>query len=82
LFRPSYKKDYRLTFSVCRKCLHLVIAFQEGGAASTTLREVTVQIISDASCNTAYAAYGGITARMICAAVPGGGKDACQVTGS
>jgi trypsin len=50
----------------------------EGGAASTTLRTVTVQIVSDASCNTAYASYGGITARMICAAVTGGGKDACQ----
>ena len=58
------------------------IDFQEGGPLSTTLREVTVQIISDASCNSAYAAHGGITASMICAGVPGGGKDACQVTGS
>jgi trypsin len=59
-----------------------MFAFQEGGSSSTTLRQVTVQIVSDASCNSAYVSYGGITARMICAAVPGGGRDACQVTES
>jgi len=82
LFQPFYKNDHQYALNVCRKWLHLVIAFQEGGAASTTLRQVTVQIVSDASCNNAYAAHGGITPRMICAGVPGGGRDACQVTGS
>jgi len=53
-------------------------ATSEGGSASTTLRQVTVQIISDAACNSAYAAFGGITARMICAGVPNGDRDACQ----
>jgi len=43
---------------------------------------VPVQIISDADCNRAYAAYGGITARMICAVVTGGDIIACQVRGS
>jgi hypothetical protein len=41
---------------------------------------VTVQVASDASCNSAYASYGDITARMICAAVPNGGEDASRVT--
>ena len=67
---------------VCRKWLHLIIAFQEGGAASTTLRQVTVQIINQATCNSAYSAHGGVTSNMICAGVSGGGRDACQVTGS
>jgi len=38
--------------------------------------------VSDASFNIAYAAYGNITACMICAGVPAGGRDACQVRGS
>nr|AEI58557.1 serine protease [Eupolyphaga sinensis] len=50
----------------------------EGGSASTTLRQVIVPIVSDASCNSAYASYGGITARMICAGYTSGGRDACQ----
>jgi len=62
--------------------VYLIIAFQEGGPGNTTLQEVTVQIINDTQCISAYAAWGGITPRMICAGVPGGGKDACQVTGS
>jgi len=43
---------------------------------------VTVQIVSDDVCNMDYVDYGGITPRMICAVVPGGGKDSCQVTAS
>jgi trypsin len=39
---------------------------------------VDVYIIPREECNKAYAAYGGITDNMICAGVPGGGKDACQ----
>jgi len=46
------------------------------------VHQVTLQDTSDASYNSAYAAYGGITARMICAGVRNGGKDAWQVTGS
>nr|AEI58590.1 serine protease [Eupolyphaga sinensis] len=50
----------------------------EGGSASTTLRQVAVPIVADAACNSAYASYGGITARMICAGFTAGGRDACQ----
>jgi trypsin len=42
------------------------------------LQAVDVNITSRAECNNAYDIYGGITENMICAAVPGGGKDACQ----
>nr|AFZ78859.1 serine protease [Coptotermes formosanus] len=42
------------------------------------LQAVEVDIISRSVCNDAYAIYDGITARMICAGVVGGGKDACQ----
>ena len=42
------------------------------------LQAVAVYITTRATCNSAYAVYGGITANMICAAVPGGGKDAFQ----
>lgn len=40
------------------------------------LQGVTVQLIAQSSCSTAY--YGAITNRMLCAGVTGGGKDACQ----
>jgi trypsin len=55
------------------------VAFQEGGTASTTVRQVTAQITSDSSCSSSYP--GKITARMICAGTASGGKDSCQVTG-
>jgi trypsin len=50
----------------------------EGGSSSTTLRQVTVQIINQSTCNSAYSAHGGVSSNMICAGVPGGGRDACQ----
>jgi len=49
-----------------------------GGSLPSQLQAVEVFITDRAECNTAYASYGGITVNMICAAVPGGGKDACQ----
>jgi len=75
LYRPFYKNEQKYALNVCQHLLHLIIAFQ--GACV-----VPVQIISDADCNRAYAAYGGITARMICAVVTGGDIIACQVRGS
>jgi len=47
----------------------------EGGGTTVILREVTVPIISNTQCSTYY---DGITARMLCAYVEGGGKDSCQ----
>jgi len=49
-----------------------------GGSLPSQLQAVEVYITPHAECNADYAAYGGITDNMICAAVPGGGKDACQ----
>jgi trypsin len=42
------------------------------------LQAVNVSIIDRTACNDAYIDYGGITVNMICAGVPGGGKDSCQ----
>jgi trypsin len=49
-----------------------------GGSLPNQLQAVEVYITPRAQCDAAYAQYGGITDNMICAAVPGGGKDACQ----
>jgi len=51
-------------------------ALNEGGAASPGLQYVAVPIVSNADCNIAYS--GGITAGMLCAGFPEGGRDACQ----
>ncbi|KAJ6633260.1 Trypsin 3A1 [Pseudolycoriella hygida] len=49
----------------------------EGCAPTNILRFVTVPVLSNAECN---AMYGGlITAGMICAGFPEGGRDACQM---
>ena len=46
--------------------------------AVNALREVTVSVISNAACQSAYSDY-SITASMVCAGLVGtGGKDACQ----
>ena len=42
------------------------------------LQAVEVYIVPREECNSTYANYDGITENMICAGVPGGGKDACQ----
>jgi len=46
-----------------------------GGSQATTLREVTVQTVSNAACNRAY---GRINQSMLCAGSTNGGKDSCQ----
>jgi trypsin len=53
---------------------------QSSGSSTfpSQLQAVEVYIIPHSECNSTYAPYGGITENMICAAVPGGGKDACQ----
>jgi trypsin len=45
---------------------------------STFLQAVNVTIMPHEECNSAYSSYGGITQNMICAGVPGGGKETCQ----
>ncbi|XP_044256075.1 trypsin alpha-like [Tribolium madens] len=45
----------------------------------SALQGVTVQIVSEATCKSAYATMSSsITSRMLCAGVTKGGKDACQ----
>jgi len=50
----------------------------EGGSISAVLREVDIPIITNAQCSNYYSGNNGITARMLCAYVTGGGKDSCQ----
>ena len=52
---------------------------QQEGDYGTALRQVTLQITSDSSCNSTYVDYGGITDSMICAGDSNGGKGACWV---
>lgn len=50
----------------------------ESGAGSTVLREVTIPIVSNATCNSAQAYYGQIADTMLCAGYSSGGKDSCS----
>jgi len=68
-FFGNYCNYYNMKFSF----------FQVGGPNSVILYQVTVQIINDSECNSAYADFGGITDRMICAGDPDGAKGACWV---
>lgn len=43
-----------------------------------SLRAVNVPIVNLADCHEAYLRFGGVTAQMICAGFPDGGRDACQ----
>lgn len=49
----------------------------EGCSATNILRFVTVPVITNAQCNTMYG--GMISAGMLCAGFPEGGRDACQM---
>ena len=49
-----------------------------GGYSPSQLQQVQVNIVDHEECSRNYRAYGGVTARMICAGVSQGGKDACQ----
>ncbi|MBX3197442.1 MAG: serine protease [Labilithrix sp.] len=50
----------------------------EGGQRSNALQQVTVPVVAQDVCNQQFSQMGGVTANMICAGVPEGGKDACQ----
>ncbi|KAH8405687.1 hypothetical protein KR215_006567, partial [Drosophila sulfurigaster] len=49
----------------------------EGGLASMQLQQVQVSLMDNAECQAPYT-WRPISEGMLCAAVPGGGKDACQ----
>ncbi|KAM3962190.1 vitellin-degrading protease [Aphomia sociella] len=51
---------------------------EEGGGHPKTLQKVLVPKINSQKCYRAYAPQYTVTARMICAGYPEGGKDACQ----
>ncbi|NJK62023.1 MAG: trypsin-like serine protease [Synechococcaceae cyanobacterium SM2_3_1] len=53
-------------------------ATSEGGSDSNTLRQVTLPIVSNSTCNAASAYNGVIKSDMLCAGFPQGGKDSCQ----
>src|SRR5581483_6455132 len=50
----------------------------EGGGVSNDLREVALEIVSNAACNGVNAYAGAITGAMMCAGFAEGGKDSCQ----
>ena len=62
----------------CNKRFFFVL--QTGGPISSSLLEVTTEIIDDATCRASCP--GRITDRMICADTPTGGKSPCNVSGS
>lgn len=50
----------------------------EFGNLSDLLLRVQVPIVDPQVCNASYAAYGGVSERMLCAGLAEGGKDSCQ----
>ncbi|XP_077290385.1 trypsin-1-like [Arctopsyche grandis] len=52
---------------------------REGGSTVATLQKVTIPIVNQQTCVSAYTGFNSITARMICAGnLANGGQDACQ----
>ena len=54
-------------------------AIEEGGPVSTTLREVSVPIMSNSECRATKYPSRKITDNMLCAGYKDGEKDSCQV---
>lgn len=55
-------------------------ATSQGGSTSSTLRQVTVPVLSNSECNSRSKYQGKITRNMMCAGLLStGGKDSCQV---
>uniref|UniRef100_A0A182M8Z6 trypsin n=1 Tax=Anopheles culicifacies TaxID=139723 RepID=A0A182M8Z6_9DIPT len=51
---------------------------QSAAESNAVLRAANVPTVSQKKCNKAYAQFGGVTDRMLCAGYQQGGKDACQ----
>jgi trypsin len=51
---------------------------QSSGESNKILRAALVPSVNQEECDDAYADFGGVTPRMICAGFKAGGKDACQ----
>ncbi|XP_076781084.1 transmembrane protease serine 4 isoform X1 [Arvicanthis niloticus] len=51
---------------------------ENGGKMSDTLLQASVQVIDSTRCNAEDAYQGEVTAEMLCAGTPQGGKDTCQ----
>ncbi len=49
-----------------------------GGSTPSKLRQVSVPIVTNTTCNSSIAYNGRITANMLCAGYSSGGKDSCQ----
>uniref|UniRef100_A0A673N506 Peptidase S1 domain-containing protein n=1 Tax=Sinocyclocheilus rhinocerous TaxID=307959 RepID=A0A673N506_9TELE len=56
----------------------IFVSFALTGRASTSLMEVTVNIINTRLCNSSQVYRGAITNNMICAGDMNGGRDSCQ----
>eukprot|EP00520_Triparma_pacifica_P008589 CAMPEP_0118664878 /NCGR_PEP_ID=MMETSP0785-20121206/18287_1 /TAXON_ID=91992 /ORGANISM="Bolidomonas pacifica, Strain CCMP 1866" /LENGTH=1828 /DNA_ID=CAMNT_0006558893 /DNA_START=93 /DNA_END=5579 /DNA_ORIENTATION=+ len=54
------------------------IFIEVGAPGSSTLKEVSMPLVSYEKCNAAYASSGGVTDDTVCAGLPEGGPDSCQ----
>ena len=55
------------------------VCFQPPGKMSDILQQGSVQLIDSTRCNAEDAYQGEVTATMMCAGLPEGGVDTCQV---
>jgi uncharacterized repeat protein (TIGR01451 family) len=53
-------------------------ALSQGGSSPDALHQVSVPIVSNATCNAPQSYNGQVTGNMLCAGFAQGGKDACQ----
>lgn len=72
--------SHHLIFGQKVRFFYKKISFQEGGGYPSTLQMVLVPKVSPAMCDEAYSPAYTVTSTMLCAGVPEGGKDACQVS--
>lgn len=55
------------------------MCFQPAGKISDILLQASVQLIDSTRCNAEDAYQGEVTEKMLCAGIPEGGVDTCQV---